>query len=111
MTPEEWQRVRPILESALELDAASRASFLDGACADSFVRQEVESLIASHDQAGTHALHPGSLRSLNPDEETRFRLPPGNRIGPYEIVQEMPQAGTAPAYPPIHPARQYKPQN
>jgi len=30
MTPEQWQKVRPILESALELEAAGRAAFLDG---------------------------------------------------------------------------------
>ena len=55
MTPEQWQQVRPILESALELDPASRASFLDGACADSFLRREVESLIAAHEQASACA--------------------------------------------------------
>jgi len=38
MTPEQWQRIRPILESALELEPASRPAFLDGACEDAFVR-------------------------------------------------------------------------
>jgi hypothetical protein len=28
MTTEEWQRVRPILESALELDSAHRTAYL-----------------------------------------------------------------------------------
>jgi hypothetical protein len=29
MTPEDWQRVKPILAAALELDSASRASLLE----------------------------------------------------------------------------------
>ena len=33
MTPEDWQRAKPILAAALELDSAGRASFLKEACA------------------------------------------------------------------------------
>jgi hypothetical protein len=51
MTPEEWHRVRPILESALELDSANRRAFLNEACADPSLRREVESLIDAHEQA------------------------------------------------------------
>ena len=57
MTPEEWQLVRPILESALELDSVNRTAFLDEACADPFLRREVESLIAAHELAGTGLLN------------------------------------------------------
>ena len=110
MTPEEWQRVRPILESALELDPASRASFLDGACADLFVRREVESLIATHEQAGTHELYPRFLNSLNLDEETRFRLWSGQRVGPYEIAEEIAQGGMGAVYRAIRADGQYKQQ-
>jgi serine/threonine protein kinase len=92
MTPEEWQRVRPILESALELDPASRASFLDGACSDSFLRREVESLIASHEQAGTDALDPSSPLGFREDE-AQFRLPHGKRVGAYEILEEIGAGG------------------
>jgi hypothetical protein len=63
MTPEQWQRVRPILESALELDPAGRSVFLDQACADDRLRNEVESLITSHEQAGTDVLNPAPSHS------------------------------------------------
>ena len=52
MTPEHWQRIKALLESALEREPGERSAFLNEACAgDSSLRNEVESLIASHEQA------------------------------------------------------------
>jgi hypothetical protein len=65
MTPEEWQKVRPILESALELDSAKRASYLDRECTDPSLRRELESLIAAHDREGTNALDVGAVPSFS----------------------------------------------
>jgi len=53
MTPERWQQLKQIFQSALERNPAERSAFLNQACADDpALRSEVESLIASHDQAG-----------------------------------------------------------
>jgi serine/threonine protein kinase len=110
MTPEEWQRVRPILESALELEPASRSCFLDGACADSFVRREVESLIASHEEAGAEVLNPATPPTLHLEEEAQFRLPKGKRIGAYEIVEEIAVGGMGAVYRAVRADGEYKQQ-
>src|SRR5215510_5330765 len=53
MTPERWQQVKQIFQSAIERSPAERDGFISEACAnDPELRREVESLISSHDQAG-----------------------------------------------------------
>jgi len=53
MKPERWQQLKQIFQSALERDPAERSAFLNQACGgDAELRSEIESLIASHDEAG-----------------------------------------------------------
>jgi hypothetical protein len=53
MTPQEWQQIKDVLQTALELEAGERASYLDVACqGHSFMRHEVESLIGSYASGG-----------------------------------------------------------
>jgi len=52
MTPERWQQVEQILQAALESEPAERQALLDRECAtDPDLRQELESLLSSADQA------------------------------------------------------------
>src|SRR4029077_19025701 len=60
----EWQRVRPILESALELDPASRSAFVESACAgEEGLRREVLSLPADQ-KNGDHFLEEPALEMV-----------------------------------------------
>jgi len=53
MTPERWQQVKAIFNSAMQYRPEERHSFLEEACSgDANLRSEVESLIASHEKSG-----------------------------------------------------------
>ena len=48
LTPERWQKVRDILEQALELAPEKRSRFLDVACSSNpSLRSEVQSLLSA----------------------------------------------------------------
>jgi hypothetical protein len=45
MNPQRWERIKQIFAKAVELDPASRGSFLDSACEDdTSLRAEVDNL-------------------------------------------------------------------
>ena len=110
MTPEEWQRVRPILESALELECAQRPSYLDRECSEPSLRHEVESLIAAHELAGTAPLNGEAAPGFVAENEARFRLPLGKRIGVYEIAGQIAVGGMGAVYCAVRADGQYKQQ-
>jgi eukaryotic-like serine/threonine-protein kinase len=93
MTPDQWQRIRPILESALELEPANRPAFLDRACDDAFVRREVESLLASRELRSSF-LEPPAVAQVDRDETTvsRVACTAGMKLGPY-VIQSLLGAG------------------
>lgn len=47
-----WQQIREMFHAVLELPAGQRERYLDEACSDAAMRQEVESLLKSHQDAG-----------------------------------------------------------
>ncbi len=64
MTPERWQDVKRVLNSALELEPDQRPAYLDRACAsDHSLRREVESLLAAGDDVRSSFLRSPPLDS------------------------------------------------
>ena len=95
MTRETWQRVKEILHGALERPEAARAAFLEAACGgDQEVRGEVESLLASHEEAGEFIEPAPAADSPSPAD----RLGIGADIGPYRIVQLIAEGGMGAVY-------------
>src|SRR5271169_6897514 len=52
LTPQQWENVKALFETALEKPPAERTAFLAGAAQDSAVRREVERLLAHHVESG-----------------------------------------------------------
>jgi eukaryotic-like serine/threonine-protein kinase len=91
MTPERWQKVRGVLEQALELAPEEQPRFLDVACSsDPSLRSEVESLLSSDKNA-----RPGFLQTpgLRPPE-----LTPSTKLGDYEIISQLGSGGMGVVY-------------
>ena len=91
MTPEQWERVKSVFQSALERTSAERQAFLGEACSgDPMLQAEVESLLVSHERAGTFIQEP-----LLPPPR---RLVPGDRLGAYELVRLLGSGGMGDVY-------------
>ncbi|MCB1035912.1 MAG: serine/threonine protein kinase, partial [Acidobacteria bacterium] len=90
-----WQRVNGVLLQALERSPEERREFLDRACVgDDSVRREVDSLLTAENETGP-PIDPLVANLLAPTPAT---LKAGERIGPYEIVQEIGRGGTGAVY-------------
>ena len=96
MKPERWQQIKGLLQSALEHKPRERAAFLDQACPDPVPRVEVESLIASHEQAEGFIESPAfevMAESLADDESVI-----GRSLGTYEVIARLGAGGMGEVY-------------
>src|SRR5262245_63403601 len=90
LTPERWQRVKDILQACLDTPEAERARYMEVACGgDAVIRGEVESLLASFEEAGDFLGQPplgGEGAVL------------GEQCGVYQIVQKIGEGGMGAVY-------------
>ncbi|MGA2856685.1 MAG: serine/threonine-protein kinase [Candidatus Sulfotelmatobacter sp.] len=112
MTPERWQEVKELLGAALEMEPAERAPFLERTCAhDSFLRGEVERLLAVEDRAATEFLRdPGIAGSLDESLGQSADAWIGRRVGPYKIVEQIGIGGMGEVYRAFRADDQYRKQ-
>jgi len=97
MTPERWQRVAELYQSALEHTPAARSAFLAEACRDdSDLRREVESLLAQEHASVLvdHAVDIAAAAVMSPAPG----LVPGAVIGPYRVMALIGEGGMGQVY-------------
>jgi serine/threonine protein kinase len=98
MTPEQWQKLKTIFESALERDGRDRAAFLDQVCAeDASLRPQIESLLRSHEQARDFMESP-VIEAVGLLGEDRAESAEGQIIGTYKIFREISHGGMGTVY-------------
>ncbi len=109
MRPERWQQVREVLDKAVALPEAERSPYLERVCAgDPELRAEVESLMRSHEQAGSAFLENPAVDLLNKASAEIPSARVGRRIGAYQAVEEIGHGGMGEVYRAVRADGQYK---
>jgi len=104
MNPLTWERIKEVFQDALERPAHERARWLRERCgADQALHAEVESLLATHEEAGSLALPGASLvGALDVQNDASGPVAPtlqlGERLGDYEIQSLVGAGGMGEVY-------------
>jgi eukaryotic-like serine/threonine-protein kinase len=99
MTSERWQQIDQLFHSTLQRESGERAAFLAQACnGDESLRQEVESLIGSHEQSESFIEAPACDIAAELLAEREGRLRTGEFVGHYRIVSLLEEGGMGEVY-------------
>src|SRR5262249_16436394 len=99
MTPERWQQVKEIFDSAIKYRPEHRDVFLSQACSgDDDLRCEVESLIVSHEKEGSFIDEPSYYAAAHLLANEKSELPSGYSFGNYEVLSFITRGGMGEVY-------------
>jgi TolB-like protein len=100
-----WQRVKDLIDAALERHAAQRDAFLDDACAgDVELRQQVETLLEAHDRTGTLDRLAADVAPLtarlkeSAAQSLAATLTVGRAVGRYRVLEQVGGGGMGVVY-------------
>ncbi len=98
MGQENWRQVKEIFGDALQQTPEERPNFLDRVCRDDKkLRSEVESLLASFDDATSFMEQPAAEKVASLIIESKH-LEMGKRFGHYEIIKQIGEGGMGEVY-------------
>src|SRR5574338_1575543 len=99
ISPERWQQVKEIFDSALKYQPEQRGAFLSEACSgDEDLRSEVESLITSHEKEGSFIDEPAYYVAAEMIANGKTELQSGYSIGSYEVISFISRGGMGEVY-------------
>ncbi len=99
MKQQRWEQINELYYAALELADAERAALLAEACAgDEELRQEVESLLASNDQAGEFMSSSALDVAAKVLAAEQGKMLAGQQIGPYCVLAFVGAGGMGQIY-------------
>jgi eukaryotic-like serine/threonine-protein kinase len=112
MTPERWQQVTEALDKLRHFSATQRLDYLaEVARGDPELHRELESLLASHEEAGAEFLNaPASPTAPGEVEADPQHTLLGRRLGAYQIVELIGIGGMGKVYRAFRADDQYRKQ-
>src|SRR5262245_9272142 len=111
MKPERWVQIQSLYYAARERDSELRVTFLDEACAgDESLRLEVESLLASDEQASDFLNTPALKIATEEIAGERARSLVGRQLGHYRLLSQLGAGGMGEVYLAARADDQYRKQ-
>lgn len=108
MTPEQWEQIKDIFQSALDREPDKRPAFLDEACCGNReLQNEVARLMSLHEKAGDFIETPASDLVIDLFQEDVTETLVGTHIGAYKVVREIGQGGMGAVYLGVRDDDQY----
>jgi eukaryotic-like serine/threonine-protein kinase len=99
LTPEDWRRINDLFHRALEQPPDRRAAFLDESCGgDEALRDEVASLLASHERAADFIEAPAQTMMDPAAPEVQAETLVGRQVGQYRIEHVLGAGGMGVVY-------------